>query len=52
MSARCEGEMKQLIRLGRKLTPVEGQEVKPRSLKVIFTEEKAKNELLEKERVL
>ena len=51
-SARCDGELKQLVRLGRKPTPVDGEEVKPRPLKVTFTDEKAKNELLEKARVL
>jgi len=51
-TARCDGEMKQLIRLGKKPTPAPGEEVRPRPLKVVFADEKSKNELLEKARVL
>lgn len=51
-SIRCESEMKQLVRLGRKPEKVGDDEVKPRPLKVVFTDEKSKNEVLVKARTL
>ena len=52
-SARCgDLEIKQIIRLGKREEKKEGEERKPRPLKVVFEEEKSKNEVLEKARTL
>lgn len=51
-SIRADGEIKQVIRLGKRLERVTGVEIKPRPLKVIFADEKSKNEVLQKARDL